>query len=315
MNPQAIIQTDNLTKTFGNLKAVNQLSITVLPGTIYGLLGPDGSGKTTTMRLLTALLDPTSGRAWVNGKDTIKEGEALKEDIGYMSQRFGLYQDLTVWENLNFYADLYELNAKERQHKIDQLLAFSQLFPFKDRLAGKLSGGMKQKLGLSCALIHTPKVLFLDEPTNGVDPISRHEFWRILNELVKENVTIFISTTYMDEAERCHQIAFLHQGSLLANGTPNEVKKLFSGHLFQLRPNKPRLANQRLTQAFGEDHVTLFGSHIHLSASDKQQAESMVNQVLQEWSPEDRQVIEISPSLEDTFISLLRQPHQGANHG
>lgn len=305
-----MILTDRLTKAFGSLIAVNQLSFEVPEGQIYGLLGPDGSGKTTTMRLLTAILTPTSGKGWVNGKEIVEEGEVLKESIGYMSQRFGLYQDLTVQENLNFYADLYGLSSLERKTKIESLLKFSQLAAFKNRLAGQLSGGMKQKLGLSCALIHTPKVLFLDEPTNGVDPISRREFWQILYGLLKEKVTILISTTYMDEAERCHQIAFLNQGKLLAKGTPSQMKELFKGKLFLLRPHQPRLATQKLIETFGEESVTLFGNRLHLSAPDLHRARQMVDQALSQWPEQERQLQEIAPSLEDSFVSLLMQPNQ-----
>ncbi|MCI0625985.1 MAG: ABC transporter ATP-binding protein, partial [Acidobacteria bacterium] len=192
------IRAEALTKSFGAITAVEGLTLAVEEGEIFGLVGPDGAGKTTTMRLLTAIMDPTSGDAWVAGRHIVREAEAIKDDIGYMSQRFGLYPDLSVMENIDFYADIYGVPRKGRQEKIDRLLAFSNLTPFKKRLAGNLSGGMKQKLGLACALIHTPKVLFLDEPTNGVDPVSRRDFWRILYQLLKEKVTIFVSTAYLD---------------------------------------------------------------------------------------------------------------------
>ena len=178
------IRMERLTKSFTGLRAVDGLTLNIAEGEIFGLVGPDGAGKTTTMRLLTAIMEPTSGDAWVAGHHIVKEAEALKEDIGYMSQRFGLYPDLTVMENIEFYADIYGVPREGRQERIDRLLAFSNLTPFKKRLAGNLSGGMKQKLGLACALIHTPKVLFLDEPTNGVDPASRRDFWRILYQLL-----------------------------------------------------------------------------------------------------------------------------------
>ena len=219
------IEAIGLTRKFGNITAVDGLSFEVREGEIFGLVGPDGAGKTTTMRLLTGILDPTSGRGSVYGKDIVKEAESLKDYIGYMSQRFGLYEDLTVMENINFYADIYCISGKERAAKIDHLLGFSGLTPFKERLAGKLSGGMKQKLGLACALIHTPKVLFLDEPTNGVDPVSRRDFWKILYDLLKEKVSILFSTSYLDEAERCKRIGLIHKGKLLKCDTPDVVKK------------------------------------------------------------------------------------------
>ena len=214
-----------LTRKFGSLTAVDNLNLEVEEGEIFGLVGPDGAGKTTTMRLLTGILDPTEGQGWVYGKHIVKEAEALKENIAYMSQRFGLYEELTVLENANFYADVFCVPKKNREAVIDKLLGFSGLLPFKQRLAGKLSGGMKQKLGLSCALIHTPKVLFLDEPTNGVDPVSRRDFWKILYELLKEKVTILYSTSYLDEAERCKRVGLIHKGKLLKCDTPENIRK------------------------------------------------------------------------------------------
>jgi len=221
----AVIKTVNLTRKFGDLTAVNDLNLEIPEGEIFGLVGPDGAGKTTIMRLLTGILDPTSGEGWVYGKHIVKDAEILKDNIAYMSQRFGLYEDLTVLENVNFYADIYCVSGSERSSKIDKLLGFSGLTPFKDRLAGKLSGGMKQKLGLACALIHTPRVLFLDEPTNGVDPVSRRDFWKILYDLLKEKVTILYSTSYLDEAERCKRVGLIHKGMLLRCDTPEAIKK------------------------------------------------------------------------------------------
>jgi ABC-2 type transport system ATP-binding protein len=219
------IKTENLTCKFADLIALDQLNIEVEEGEIFGLVGPDGAGKTTTMRLLTGILDPTAGQAWVYNKHTVKEAESLKEHIAYMSQRFGLYEELSVAENINFYADVYGVAKEKRSETIERLLDFSGLLPFKERLAGKLSGGMKQKLGLACALIHTPKVLFLDEPTNGVDPVSRRDFWKILYDLLKEKVTIFCSTCYLDEAERCRRVGLMHKGKLLRCDTPGNIKK------------------------------------------------------------------------------------------
>jgi len=218
------IKTVDLTKKFGDNTAVNKLNLAVEEGEIFGLVGPDGAGKTTTMRLLTGILDPTSGDGWVQGKHIVRDSESLKDDIAYMSQRFGLYEDLTVMENINFYADIYSVSSGERRDRIDKLLGFSGLTPFAKRFAGKLSGGMKQKLGLACALIHTPKVLFLDEPTNGVDPVSRRDFWGILYDMLKEGVTILLSTSYLDEAERCRRVGLIHKGRLLRCETPDAVK-------------------------------------------------------------------------------------------
>ena len=229
------IRATSLVKAFGAVRAVDGLDLTVAPGEIFGLVGPDGAGKTTTMRLLTAIMAPTSGDAWVGGHHIVRDAEAIKEEIGYMSQRFGLYPDLSVMENIGFYADIYGVPRRGRTEKVDRLLAFSNLTPFKRRLAGNLSGGMKQKLGLACALVHTPKVLFLDEPTNGVDPVSRRDFWRILYQLVRDGVTIFVSTAYLDEAERCNRVGLMHQGRLLAVDTPEQVKKLMPGTILEIR--------------------------------------------------------------------------------
>jgi ABC-2 type transport system ATP-binding protein len=214
-----------LTRKFDELIAVDNLNLQIEAGEIFGLVGPDGAGKTTTMRLLTGILDPTAGDAWVDDKHVVKQAEQLKENIGYMSQRFGLYEDLTAIENINFYADVYCVPRKQRTAKIDELLGFSGLLPFKTRLAGNLSGGMKQKLGLACALIHTPKVLFLDEPTNGVDPVSRRDFWLILYKLLEQKVTILLSTAYLDEADRCARVGLIHRGKLLRCDVPANIKK------------------------------------------------------------------------------------------
>lgn len=219
------VRTVDLTKKFGELFAVDQLNIQIEQGEIFGLVGPDGAGKTTVLRLLTTVIEPTSGQAWVNDTDIIKEPRAIMEDIAYMPQRFGLYEDLTVIENMNFYADIYCVSRQQREAKIETLLEFSNLKSFRKRLAKNLSGGMKQKLGLACALIHTPEILFLDEPTNGVDPVSRRDFWAILNKLLEEKVTIVISTSYLDEAENCRRVALMHNGKVLKCDRPAAIKE------------------------------------------------------------------------------------------
>ena len=198
-------------------------------------MGPDAAGKTTTMRMLVGIMDPDEGRAEVLGFDTVRESEALKEHIGYMPQRFGLYDDLTVAENMAFYADIYRVPREEREQRMPELLGFSNLTPFQDRLARNLSGGMRQKLGLACALIHRPRLLFLDEPTFGVDPISRREFWEILYGLLGTGLTIFLSTAYMDEAERAHRVGLMHHGRLLVVDTPKAIKTSFQGELLEAR--------------------------------------------------------------------------------
>ena len=306
------IEVDGLTKSFGTIEAVKGLSLRIGAGEIYGLVGPDGAGKTTTIRLLTGSMDPTSGDAFVGGHHTVREAERIKEEIGYMAQRFGLYPDLTVAENIHFYADIYGVPRRGREERIEELLSFSNMKPFKKRLAGNLSGGMKQKLGLVCALIHTPKVLFLDEPTNGVDPVSRRDFWRILNELQKDGVTILVSTAYLDEAERCTRVGFLHQGHLIAEGTPDELKGLLPGVILEVTAEQPRAAAASLRKAGVSPSVGLFGDRIHVVAQDPRQATAAIEAALAGDNLVLRGIRQKPPSLEDVFISVLGQRAAGA---
>jgi ABC-2 type transport system ATP-binding protein len=299
------IRTDRLTKRFNGATAVDGLSLQVAAGEIFGLIGPDGAGKTTTLRMLTAILDPSDGDAWVLGRHTVREAEQIKPDIGYMSQRFGLYPDLTVMENLDFYADLHELPRRGRAARIERLLAFGNLVPFRRRQAGNLSGGMKQKLGLACALVHTPQVLFLDEPTNGVDPVSRRDFWRILYQLLKEGVTIVVTTAYLDEADRCHRVGLLHQGRLVACDTPARLRALMPGVLLEIRTAKARLAARLLREQLADVQVGLFGDRVHLVCSDPAAAEPSARAVLQRAGVAVSSIRPIEPSLEDVFIAVL----------
>ncbi|RII25789.1 MAG: multidrug ABC transporter ATP-binding protein [Geobacter sp.] len=299
------IKTDNLTKHFGKLTAVDGLTISAAQGELFGLVGSDGAGKTTTMRMLAGIMDPSGGEAWVLGRHTMRDSEAIKNDIGYMSQRFGLYPDLTVMENIHFYADIYGLPRRGRAEKIERLLSFSNLTPFRKRQAGNLSGGMKQKLGLACALVHTPKVLFLDEPTNGVDPVSRRDFWRILYQLLKEGVTIFVTTAYLDEADRCNRVGLIHKGKLLACDTPTNLKKLMRGIILEIRTADPRLTARLLRNRFPEASVGLFGDRVHLVTGDPDTGETTVTPLMKSEGIELRGIRQIEPSLEDVFVSVL----------
>jgi ABC-2 type transport system ATP-binding protein len=301
------IETNQLSKRFGDLVAVDGLTLSVAEGEIFGLVGPDGAGKTTVMRLLTAIMDPTSGEARVAGCDVVGEAETIKHRIGYMSQRFGLYPDLTVIENIEFYADIYSEPRRGRQEKIDRLLAFSNLTPFRRRLAGNLSGGMKQKLGLACALIHTPKILFLDEPTNGVDPVSRRDFWRILYQLLQEKVTIFVSTAYLDEAERCNRVGLIDHGRLLACGTPSDVKKLMRGTILEIRAEQPRQVAAALKKCFPHGSVGLFGDRLHVVTRRPDQTVAEAEAALAQAGLGVVGVQPIEPSLEDVFVSVLAE--------
>jgi ABC-2 type transport system ATP-binding protein len=222
---EPIIETQDLTRRFGDLIAVDRLNLTVFQGEIFGLVGPDGAGKTTTLRMLCSLMDPSEGRAHVAGHDVVREPQAVKDRIGYMAQRFGLYLDLTVRENMDFYADLFGIIGSERASLAAELLHMTRMEPFRDRLAGKLSGGMKQKLALMCTLLHRPQILFLDEPTNGVDPVSRRDFWAILYQLLKEGITILMTTAYLDEAERCNRVGLMHRGKMIRCDAPEALKR------------------------------------------------------------------------------------------
>ena len=302
---QPVIRTDNLTKRFGDLTAVDNLTFSVAPGELFGLVGSDGAGKTTTLRMLAGIMDPTTGDAWVLERHTVRETGAMAGDLGYMSQRFGLYPDLTVLENLNFFADLHSLSRRERDRQAERLLSFSNLAPFKKRLAGNLSGGMKQKLGLACALIHTPKVLLLDEPTNGVDPVSRRDFWRILYQLLAEGVTILIATAYLDEAERCHRVGLLQQGSLLACDTPEQLKKLMKGTILELRSPELRRIARLLREQLPGAQVGLFGDRLHIVTEDVTLDTSRIEEIFKETSLPPPLLRPIEPSLEDIFVSIM----------
>jgi len=221
---EPIIQTHDLTRRFGDLTAVDHLNLTIAAGEIFGLVGPDGAGKTTTLRMLCGLMNPSEGSASIAGHDVVHESQAVKDQIGYMAQKFGLYLDLSVQENMNFYADLFGIVGPARAKLTAQLLQMTRMEPFRDRQAGRLSGGMKQKLALMCTLLHRPQILFLDEPTNGVDPVSRRDFWAILYQLLKEGITILMTTAYLDEAERCNRVGLMHRGKLIRCDAPEALK-------------------------------------------------------------------------------------------
>jgi ABC-2 type transport system ATP-binding protein len=300
------IQTTNLTKTFGSVTAVNRLTFEVKAGEIYGLVGPDASGKTTTLRMLCGILPPDGGEATVAGCDIRKDAESLKEKVGYLPQRFGLYGDLTVLENIHFYADLYEVPRKKRTERIERLLRFANLEPFGKRRAQDLSGGMKQKLGLICALIHTPEILFLDEPTTGVDPLSRRDFWLILYELLKEGVTILFSTSYLDEAERCNRVGLIYQGESLVSDTPSNVKERIGGAVLELRLEDYRRGMKVLEGVESLRNIVLSGDKIHILVKEPREGEMVIQEVLTKQGMEVLDLIEVRPSLEDAFVSIVR---------
>src|SRR5438128_4961187 len=249
--PDSIIKTTDLTRRFGDLTAVDTLNIEVARGEIFGLVGPDGAGKTTTLRLLCALMDPTSGQASVAGHDVAREPQAVKDRIGYMAERFGLYTDLSVDENMDFYADLFGVTSADRTKMIPDLLRMTRMEPFRERRAGQLSGGMKQKLALMCTLLHRPQILFLDEPTNGVDPVSRRDFWAILYQLVKDGITVFVTTAYLDEAERCNRLGMMYKGRLIRCDSPAALKSQIEEECYEVQSPNPRAVKQALQSVDG----------------------------------------------------------------
>lgn len=309
-----MIRAANLCKHFGSKRAVDGLNFAVNQGEVFGIVGPDGSGKSTAMHMLTSIMLPTAGDAWVCGYHIVRQAGDIKERIGYMSQRFGLYPDLTVLENLNFYADIYGVSPRSRKARMDQLLNFSGLVPFQRRFAGNLSGGMKQKLGLACALIHSPKVLFLDEPTNGVDPVSRRDFWKILHELLKEGVTILVSTAYLDEAERCGRLALMLEGQVLAVDTPAGIKSRMGSQVLEIRSSDLRMAAALLQEHYGRSEASLFGDRLHLRCSDPSRTMEQSSALLSRHKIAVNSIKRVEPSLEDAFLDIITRK-QDSGHG
>jgi len=294
-----------LTKSFPGVRAVDALSFDVRTGEIFGLVGPDGAGKTTTLRMLAGILPPDAGKATVAGFDVGRDPEGTKHGLSYMPQRFGLYEDLTVDENIRFYADLFGVHKTERETRATQLLKAAGMSEFRKRLAGKLSGGMKQKLGLVCALIHRPKVILLDEPTTGVDPVSRRDFWRILYELVAEGVTILTSTAYLDEAERCHRVALLHQGKLLFCDTPANLKTKLKKGVLSITAAEPRRLRDELKDAEGISSLLLTGDGLHVVVdSAALRIPEFEARLTRSQIPFDA-ILQVAPSIEDLFVDAV----------
>jgi len=301
------VEVVGLSRRFGETVAVTDLRFAVRPGELFGIVGPDGAGKTTTLRMLAGVLRPTGGDALIGGVSVARSPEVVKRSIAYMSQRFGLYTDLTVQENLDFYADLHRVPRALRGARYERLFAFSGLAPFRDRLAGALSGGMKQKLGLSCALVHEPAVLLLDEPTFGVDPISRRDLWLIVHGMVAGGMTVLVSTAYLDEAERCDRIALLHEGRVVALDTPAALQETLAGRLRALRTDAPRRARDLLRDRPGIANATLFGETLHVALAPAADWEA-ARRALAAAGVTVEQDMPIDASLEDVFIALTTTP-------
>jgi ABC-2 type transport system ATP-binding protein len=304
--PAAIATTD-LTKRFPGITAVDRLTFDVHPGEIFGLVGPDGAGKTTTLRMLAGVLTPDGGSATVAGADIIRDPEAAKARLSYMPQRFGLYEDLTVEENIRFYADVFGVSRAERAARSRQLLDAAGMSPFTNWLAGKLSGGMKQKLGLVCALIHRPLVILLDEPTNGVDPVSRRDFWRILYSLLNEGIAILMSTSYLDEAERCHRVALLHQGRMLYCETPAGLKTHLHGAVLSVVARDARRIRTALDGTAGVLNALLVGDGVHLVVDDAVRRIPELRAALQGAGLSFDRLEEVEPTIEDLFVAATSE--------
>jgi ABC-2 type transport system ATP-binding protein len=302
---QSAIVATGLTKSFPGVRAVDALNFDVRAGEIFGLVGPDGAGKTTTLRMLAGIMPPDSGKAMVAGFDVALDPEGAKHALSYMPQRFGLYEDLTVDENIRFYADLFGVKKSERITRSTQLLQAAGMSEFRKRLAGKLSGGMKQKLGLVCALIHRPKVILLDEPTTGVDPVSRRDFWRILYELIAEGVAILTSTAYLDEAERCHRVALMHEGKLLFCDTPANLKSKMGKGVLSITAAEPRNVRSELEGAEGISSLLLTGDGVHLVVDDAARRAPEFEARLKRANIPFDAILKVAPSIEDLFVDAV----------
>lgn len=300
------ITAKSLSKRYGGVSALHDVSLEVPEACICALVGPDGAGKTTLLRILAGILGADSGEIVVAGHDFKQKKKQNPASIGYMPQRFGLYEDLTVQENIDFFADLFSVTGEERRTRVKRLLEFSRMDPFTERLAGRLSGGMKQKLGLACALIHNPQVLLLDEPTNGVDPVSRREFWKLLYDLNRDGTTILISSSYMDEAERAGRFVLLNKGIVISEGAPAEIRSSFHQRIYELTTDSPRAAKEKLAVIRDFKSVSLFGKTVHL-ATDRSLDAAQVRRLVLSGGLEADSLREIVPTFEDIYIGLARE--------
>jgi ABC-2 type transport system ATP-binding protein len=308
MHNEHSVIAEELVKTFGDFTAVDRISFQIRTGEIFGFLGPNGSGKTTTIRMLLGLLSPTDGSGSVLGYDIVKQSEEIRKRIGYMSQQFSLYNDLTVAENLNFYGGTYGVTGERLRERKRYILEMANLKGREREMTKNLSGGWKQRLALGTAIIHQPEMLFLDEPTAGVDPISRRAFWDLLYELSDQGTTIFVTTHYMDEAEHCQSLAFIHLGRIVARGTPQEIKEtIMKGQVMEIDCVDPDLALSTLRESSRFDEVALYGALIHVVGQDLESHRFAIQELLREQEIEIRSMDIIAPSLEDVFISSIKE--------
>jgi ABC-2 type transport system ATP-binding protein len=313
-NEALAVEVKDLVKRFGNFVAVDRVSFAVRQGEIFGFLGPNGAGKSTTIRMLCALLLPTSGRATVGGMDLATSSETIRKNIGYMSQKFSLYDDLTVAENIDFFSGIYQVPAAHREERKEYVLAMSDLRDRRNTMTRLLPGGFKQRLALGCAILHQPPILFLDEPTSGVDPIARRSFWSLIYQLSDAGHTVFVSTHYMDEAEYCHRLALMYRGRIIALGTPAELKEqLLSYSLMNLVSSDSLESMKILDKTDGVLEVAVFGGGLHITVQDPEIAGARIREVLRERNISIRSLEVIQPSMEDVFVALIEEEERKAS--
>ena len=304
----------DLEKKFGDFIAVNRINFDVAKGEIFGFLGPNGAGKSTTIGMLCGILSPTSGSGKVGGYDILKEQEKIKQNIGYMSQKFSLYEDLTVEENIDFYGGIYKIPSSRKRERKEWIMKMAGIETFRSSLTRTLSGGWKQRLALGCAIIHEPKIFFLDEPTSGIDPIARKNFWDLIKEMARKGVTVFVTTHYMDEAENCDRMALIYRGSIIAMGTPSELKtKYMRDDVLQIDVPSPEGWIERLTALDGVKDAALFGTSIHAVVSDATRAQDAMKNMFENEKIKDYRINKIQASLEDVFVALIEAYDKKAN--
>lgn len=300
-----MIRAGCLCKSFGGIRAVDDLSFEVIQGEIFGIVGPDGAGKSTLLRIIAGIMPPSSGSVEVMGRNVLSGTFRLKEKLAYMPQRFGLYEDLTVEENIYFFGRLFGLSKVEIRDRIPALYSFSRLGPFSGRLAGKLSGGMKQKLGLACCLVHKPGLVLLDEPTNGVDPVSRREFWKILYDLLTDGVTVVVSTAYLDEAERCNRVALMHRGRFVQSGTPAEIKKAIGGVMLEIVTASVWHAEECLKESGRFTNLIREGTSLKVFVERGSQGKKEIESILRRGGITLSGIEERVPNLENCFMEIV----------
>jgi ABC-2 type transport system ATP-binding protein len=306
INKNIAVSVQNLEKKFGDFTAVNRINFEVKRGEIFGFLGPNGAGKSTTIRMLCGILSPTSGAGHVGGYDINREQELIKQNIGYMSQKFSLYEDLTVEENIDFYSGIYKVPKKFRKERQERIIQMAGIEGFRSHLTGTLSGGWKQRLALGCAIIHQPQIVFLDEPTSGVDPIARGNFWNLIKEMAKQGITVFVTTHYMDEAQNCDRLALIYKGAIIATGAPPDLKKqCMKEDVLKISIPDPEGWIERLGKLDFVKEVALFGVALHAIVKDGRLAIAALSELFSKAVIKDFKIEKIQASLEDVFVSLI----------